>query len=112
MQDAKSVSTPVSIGTKLTKCVDNDEKFDRNTYQSAVDCLLDLSTGTRPDIAFAVSNVTKFSSDPTSEHWTALKRILRYLKGTADHGLLYLADDKEELHGYLDSDRAGDVNDR
>ena len=109
MRDAKSVSTPVSVGTKLTKCVDDDEKFDRNTYQSAVGCLLYLSTGTRPDIAVAVSNVTKFSSDPTSEHWTALKR---YLKGTADHGLLYLADDKEELHGYSDSDWAGDVNDR
>ena len=57
MRDAKSVSTPVRVGTKLTKCVDDDEKFDRNTYQSAVGCLLYLSTGTRPDIAFFVSNV-------------------------------------------------------
>ena len=46
-----------------------------------------VSTGTRPDIAFAVSMVAKFSSKPTKQHWQGVKRILRYLKGTADLGL-------------------------
>ena len=65
MQDAKSVSTPVDTSIKLTKAVDGEEMFDKNIYQSAVGCLLLLSTSTRPDISFAVSNVAKYSSEPT-----------------------------------------------
>ena len=42
----------------------------------------------RPDIAFAVGNVARFSSNPT-DWWTGVKRILRYLKGTSDLGLYY-----------------------
>ncbi len=62
MQDAKSVSTPVDTSIRLTKAVDEEEMFDQNIYQSAVGCLLYLSTSTRPDISFAVSNVAKYSS--------------------------------------------------
>ena len=112
MQDAKSVSTPVDLGTKLAKFADGDEIFDHSVYQSAIGSLLYLSTGTRPDIAFAVSNVAKFSSNPGTKHWKAVKRILRYLKGTAGLGLLYLATNTDELHGYSDSDWAGDLDDR
>ncbi len=71
-----------------------------------------LSTGTRPDIAFAVSNVAKFSSNPTKQHWTAVKRILRYLKGTRNFGLLYTNGNVDEFIGYSDSDWAGDLDDR
>ena len=65
MQDVKSVSTPVDTSIKLTKAVDGEEMFDKNIYQSAVGCLLLLSTSTRPDISFAVSNVAKYFSEPT-----------------------------------------------
>ena len=109
MQDANPISTPVDPSTKLAKAAESDEKF---VYQSAVGCSLYLSTGTRPDIAFAVGNVAKFSSDPTRKHWTAVKRILRYLKGTEGYGLLYSASDQEDLHGFSDSDWAGDLEDR
>ena len=68
----------------------------RTMYQSAVGSLLYLSGWTRPDIAFAVRNVARFCSNPTKEHWTAVKRILRYLKGTAHYGLMYSTD----LTGY------------
>ena len=112
MQDANPISTPVDPSTKLTKAAEGDEKFDQSVYQSAVGCLLYLSTGTRPDIAFAVGNVAKFSSDPTRKHWTAVKRILRYLKGTGEYGLLYSTSDQEDLHGFSDSDWAGDLEDR
>jgi len=112
MQDARSVSTPVDLGTKLTNFADGDEIFYHSVYQSAVGSLLYLLTGMRPNIAFAVSNVAKFSSNPTSKHWKAVKRILRYLKGTAGLGLLYLASNTDELHGYSDSDWAGDLDDR
>ena len=44
---------------------------------------------TRPDITYAVSNAAKFSSHPTAKHWTGVKRIMRYLKGTTNLGLFY-----------------------
>ena len=44
--------------------------------------LVVLSTRTRPDIAFAVSKVARFCSKPTKEHWTAIKQIMMYLRGT------------------------------
>ena len=46
------------------------------------------------------------------KHWTAVKRILRYLKGTTVHGLLYSSRNTDDLHGYCDSDWAGDLDDR
>jgi len=45
--------------------------------------------GTRPDIAYAVSKVSQYSSNPNSTHWTAVKRIFRYLRGTREFGLCY-----------------------
>ena len=62
---------------------------DQQLYQSAVGCLLYLSVATRPDIAYAVGNVAKFCAKPTKQHWTAVKRIFRYLRGTQKYGLLY-----------------------
>ena len=102
MQNAKSIVTPVDTGTKLVKTAEDDEMFDRAVYQSAVGSLLYLSTGTRPDIAFAVGNVARFSANPTKCHWTGIKRILRYLKGTSDLGLYYSSSVDEDLIGYSD----------
>ena len=112
MQDAKCMSTPVDPSMKLVKAEDGEDTFDQSVYQSAVGSLLYLSTGTRPDVAFAVSKVAKFSSNPARKHWTALKRIVRYLKSTHTLGLLYTKEKEDELVGYSDSDWAGDVDDR
>jgi len=112
MQDAKSVATLVDTSTKLVKAVEDDVLADQSLYQSAVGSLLYLSTSTRPDIAFAESNVAKFSANPTKRHWTGVKRILRYLKGTSDLGLHYTSNDVDNLVGYLDSDWAGDLDGR
>ena len=67
--------------------------------------------GTRPDLAFAVSVVSRYSSNPTEAHWSAVKRIFRYIKGTLDiqltfRGLL------SSLTGYTDADWAGDRDTR
>jgi hypothetical protein len=51
-------------------------------YQSAIGSLMYLSVSTRPDIAYAVGTLARFSSKPTKEHCTALKRVLCYFKGT------------------------------
>ncbi len=100
MQDAKCVSTPVDPSNKLVKAEDGEESFDQSVYQSAVGSLLYLSTGTRPEVAFAVSYVAKFSSDPTKKHWMAVKRIFRYLKSTSMLGLLYTKSGENELVGF------------
>ena len=48
--------------------MEGDELFDQVVYQSTIGSLLYLSTGTRPDIAFAVSNAARFSSNPSKQH--------------------------------------------
>ena len=89
MEHAKAVNTPVDVSMKLVKASEEDECVDQKCYQSAVGSLLYLSTATRPDITYAVSNVAKFSANPTKQHWIAVKRIFRYLKGTLNYGLLF-----------------------
>ena len=108
MEESKAVSTPIQLGSYLVKAVDEDDMFD----QSAVGSLLYLSTRTRPDITYAVSSVARFTSKPTKQHWTAAKRIFRYLNGTISFRLLYSKDKEKECTGYSDADWAGDLNDR
>ena len=79
---------------------------DQELNQSAVGSLLYLSTKTRPDIAYDVGNVARFSSTPTQTHWIAVKRIMRYLNRAPDFGLLYLAD--YNITGFSVADWAGD----
>ena len=112
MQDAKPVGTPVDVNTKLLNATDEEECIDQSLYQSAVGSLMYISVNTRPDITYAVSNLARFSSKPTKAHWTALKRVFRYLKGTMDSGILYSKKDSNDCVGFSDADWAGDVNDR
>ena len=110
MDKSKPVSTPVESGAKLVKATDEDDLIDQELYQSAVGSLLYLSTKTRPDITYAVGAVARFSSQPSQAHWVAVKRIMRYLSGTLDYGLLYGYNDN--IAGFSDADWAGDCNDR
>ena len=112
MESSKPVHTPVNPGTKLKKATADSTRVDQINYQCAVGHLLYLSTKTRPDIAYAVSDVARFSADPTEEHWAAVKRIMRYLNGTQDMGLLYDGSKTTTCIGYSDADWAGDLNDR
>lgn len=112
MLESKAVATPVS-STKLIQATEGDELIDKELYQSAIGSLQYLSTMTRPDIAFALSNVAMFNSKPTKEHWIAVKRIFRYLNGIWMFGLLYKRLPKEqECIRYSDSDWAGNLDDR
>ena len=74
MKDAKYVATPTDSSIKLVKA--NDE-INQGMYQSAVGSLLYLSTGTRPNITFAVSNVAKFFSSSIGQLLSKLLDILR-----------------------------------
>ena len=110
MNDCKPVKTPVDPGHRLVKASEDEEALDQPLYQSVVGSLMYLATCTRPDIAFAVGMLARFSSKPNRSHWTAAKRVLRYLKGTNNLGILYKGD--SGMHGYSDADWAGDADDR
>ena len=112
MEDAKPVATPVDTSNKLVKATESEECIDQHNYQSAVGSLLYLAVATRPDISFAVSNIAKFSAQPTKTHWVAVKRILRYLKGSVDYGLNFTHESTSECIGYSDADWGGDLDDR
>ncbi|XP_073224906.1 secreted RxLR effector protein 161-like [Cicer arietinum] len=69
----------------------------------------------RPDICYSVSVISKFMHDPRKTHLIAAKRILRYIKGTKEFGMLFSNGSKgerSELIGYSDSDWCGDITDR
>ena len=112
MCNSKPVGSPVNPDVKLVACDNPEDVCNQQMYQAVVGSLLYLSTKTRPDIAFAVSSVARFCANPTKDHWTAVKRILRYLNGSQQLGLLYKADALNKMAGYSDADWAGDVGDR
>ena len=58
-------------------------------------------TGTRPDIMYAVSLISRFVETPKETHWQAAKRILRYVNGTKEYGVLYSSTNNFKLIGYL-----------
>lgn len=76
-------------------------------YRSIIGMLLYLTTNTRPDIAFAVSQVARFSHNPKNSHASAVKTILRYLAGTKDKGVIYKRPKKLVLDCFVDADYAG-----
>jgi len=84
---------------------------DVKLYRSTVGALQYLFL-TRPDIAFAVNKVSQFMHVPRDLHWSAVKRILHYLKSTIDHGLLIKKCSSHQLFAYSDADWAGCPDDR
>jgi hypothetical protein len=69
------------------KCDDEKSLGPEVSYLSAIGALMYLTNFTRPDIAFTVNLLARYSADPTRRHWVGVKTIFRYLKGTQDLGL-------------------------
>jgi len=112
MESCNKFCTPIVPGNKLVK----DEKgrsMNEIEFKQMIGCLMYL-LGTRPDLAFSVCLVARYMERPTEIHLVAPKRILKYLKGTMNLRILYkkLNDDDVELQGWLDSNYAGDLDDR
>lgn len=119
MLDAKAVSTPLAPHFKLTRDQapePDEEKEYMNTvpYASVVGSIMYAMICTRPDLAYAVSLVSRFMANPGKSHWQALKWIMRYLKGTIELGLIYggVNTGEEAVTGYIDSDYAGSIDTR
>lgn len=112
MIDCKPVSTPLAVGTNLHEFqMDEKDSEPKPPYRALVGALMYLAVATRPDIAHAVSILSQFNERNSNIHWIAAKRVLRYLKGTIDQGLVY-APDEHTLRGYVDADWANNTNDR
>jgi hypothetical protein len=80
-------------------------------YMNAVGALNYVAIATRPDIAYAVGRLARYSSNPRPAHWTAVKHLLRYLKGTIDLKLTYAPGaTNQALEVWADADHGGDLD--
>ncbi|XP_070057728.1 secreted RxLR effector protein 161-like [Nicotiana tomentosiformis] len=110
MEDSKKIDTPIATATKL----DIDEpgsSVDQKLYRGMMGSLSYL-TASRPDIIFSVGLCARFQANPNESHFTTVKRILRYLKGTTDLCLWYPKGSNFNLVGYADADYIGFLVDR
>ncbi|KAK2395681.1 putative mitochondrial protein [Trifolium repens] len=110
MDNATHKRTPAPTHLKLTK----DEKgisVDQSLYRSMIGSLLYL-TASRPDITYAVGVCARYQADPKVSHLTQVKRILKYVNGTSDYGIMYSHCENSTLYGYCDADWAGSADDR
>ncbi|KAK9740903.1 hypothetical protein RND81_03G069600 [Saponaria officinalis] len=108
MENSKPISTFLVLNEKLSKD-DGSKEVDLKQYL-LVGSLLYL-TATRLDLMFAISLLSRFMSKPSEVPMGSVKRVLRYLKGTLDFGVLYQPCSDPRLIAYSDSDWAGSVDD-
>jgi hypothetical protein len=119
MHGSKPVKVPIPIGVKLSvdqcpKTQEEEEGMSHVPYANAVGSLMYAMVCTRPNIAHAVEVLSMFMSKPGKEHWTRVKRVFRYLRGTTNCGLCYQGrpelDRVVDIHGFVDANWAGDLD--
>ena len=109
MSDAKPMPTPMCPSTVLT--LQSGDPLPSGTEYRAVIGSLQYLSLTRPDIAYSVNKLSQFMHLPRTEHWTAAKRILRYLAGTIHKGIFFSSNNTPSLHAFTDADWAGNRDD-
>jgi len=115
MQNAHDVTTPIDPNVTLDLAEDRGEKElkDIKGYQAIVGLLMYAARATRPDISFAVAALCRYNSRPFTSHLTAAKRVLQYLKSSANFRLHFSrSSSTNQLTGYTDSDWANDSANR
>ena len=117
MLDSKPVSTPIAGHFKLSithspQTEDEIKYMSRIPYSNATGSLMYAMVCTRPDLAYSASIVSRFMENPGKQHWSVVKWILRYLKGSKSIGLVYGRNSERinGLSGYVDADYAGDID--
>ena len=116
MEKCDSVSVPLDPNVELSNifCPKTPNEVADMTdvpYREAIGSLMYASLGTRPDLAFAMCKLSKFSQNPGRVHWNAVKRLFKYLQGTQDIGLVYNGSlGLTNFYGYCDSDFNKDVD--
>ena len=117
MLDSNPLSTPLDPSINFTRDMGPQTAKERAEmanvpYREAIGSLMYLANGTRPDIAAAVGILARFMSNPGHQHWLGVKRLLRYVKGTLDIGLVYRMGEEKAIIGYADADWGSDLDDR
>jgi hypothetical protein len=121
MHGSKPVKVPIPIGVKLSanhcpKTQEYEEDMSHVLYANAVGSLMYAMVYTRPDIAHAVGVLSRYMSKLGKEHWTAVKRVFRYLRETTSYGLCYQGrlglDRVLDIHGFVDVGWVGDMDRR
>lgn len=108
MENCKGQDTPMENNFILDL---DDTDIDMTLeYQcrALIGSLMYAMVSTRPDLATAVSYLSRFQSKPSLKLWKALKRVLRYVKHTVDYNLIFLRNECDTLIGYADADFARD----
>ena len=82
---------------------------DQLRYSQIIGSLMYLASATRPDISFVVCKLSQFVLNPGGDHWHALERVLRYLKGTMSYGINYTGYPRV-LEGYCDANWISDAD--
>ena len=106
MERANPVGMPLDPNVQLIPNPDGNEGDRSNLFAKLLGELQFLANATRPDIAYAVNRLAAYTANPSLQHTTALKRILRYLAGTKDYGITYRKSPDSEgnaFHGYSDA---------
>ncbi|KAK6136269.1 hypothetical protein DH2020_030000 [Rehmannia glutinosa] len=110
LDSCKHMKTPMNTSQKL--CRESEaEGVDNTLYRSMIGSLLYL-TASRPDLMFSVCVCARYQADPKITHLNAVKRIIKYVSGSADLGIWYTKDTNTNLVGFSDLDWAGDLDDR
>ncbi|GJW47125.1 hypothetical protein Tco_0078771 [Tanacetum coccineum] len=95
----------------VEKLMPNTVKLvDQLEYSKAISCLMYAMTSTRLDIAYAVGRLSRFTSNLSRQHWHAITRVFKYLKGTMNYGLSYVGY-PSVLEAYLDASWINHVED-
>ncbi|GKF95939.1 zinc finger, CCHC-type containing protein, partial [Tanacetum coccineum] len=98
--DCTPVSTLMDTSEKLMP--NNGQAVSQLEYSRVIGCLMYAITCIRPDIAFTMGKLSKYTSNPGTQHWQASQRILKYLKKTMDYRLTYTSY-RSVLEGYTDA---------
>lgn len=119
MKNCKGVNLPIASHFILSKeqCPKSTIdllKMENVPYANGIGSIMYAMISTRPDLSFAISLLSRFMSNPGMEHWNALKWTLKYLNSIVDVGLHYSKCDvdKFSLYGFVDSDFAGNRDNR
>ena len=119
MQDCKGVDTPLAPGTQLSiadcaQTVEDATLMRSKPYAEAVGTLMYIAIASRPDIAFTVGALSRFTSNPGLAHWKAVQHLFRYMQQTKDLKLTYAPDPSQTslFTTYSDADHAGNPDNR
>ncbi|KAL2227396.1 UNVERIFIED_CONTAM: Retrovirus-related Pol polyprotein from transposon TNT 1-94 [Sesamum indicum] len=118
MENAKSTSVPLAAHFQLSKeqcpkTASEIRKMENVPYSNLIGSIMFLMVCTRPDVAYSISCLSRFMSNPGPPHWEALKWLLRYLRGSENIGIIFSKHSNDtRLVGYVDSNYANDRDSR